>query len=102
TESTAGCEPPSCSTAFHCAYRAGGTLNSPPLVKSTCFHGLQLRSGLSTFPLRASSSTLPFPRKSARPHREKIFASNTSLSYDPSFSAPAPTTNTFPRLLVTA
>ena len=41
---------------------------------------LQLRSGLSTLPLRAKSSKLPLPRTSTRPHLEKFFASKTSLS----------------------
>ena len=44
----------------------------------------------------------PVPRKSARPQRENILASKTSLSYEPSFCGPGPRTNILPRLLLAA
>ena len=50
------------------------------LFPASGFQSLQLRSGLSTLPLRARISTLPWERTSARPQREKMRASNTSLS----------------------
>src|ERR1700723_2220136 len=97
---------PAWSTAFHCTKRAGGTLSSESLAEScpelTRVHGLQLRSGLFTLPLRAYSSMLPALRMEERPHKEKIWASKTSPSYVPSASGAAPRTKSFPKLLLDA
>src|SRR5215468_3156791 len=88
------------STARHWMKRADGVSRRASLFRSMRVHGLQLRSGLSTFPLRAYRSKLPRPRTSARPQREKILVSCTSLSKVPSGSGELLIRNTLPRLLV--
>src|SRR3954462_10677269 len=98
TSSTAA-SPFAGSTAFHWMNRAEGDSTRASLLRSTRAQGDQLRSGLSTLPLRVKNWKLPEPRTCARPQREKFFASNTSLSNVPSEVAVGLKRKTLPRLL---